>query len=578
MICRHLLRLPIRHFSKTKSKLQAKEIVLKPDPGVLKELETAMKEMTSEDLPLITHNTENVLNVQSLTPGRAMHLIDTDFETFFKTREINHQNFLLLIKAAGEQRNRSLVLNAVRQMELLGLSAHQGVLANVIIGLAKCREFEEAKKTLESAMEKKGVSISLSSAGLFLAGKSHDFELTQNIWNRAIEVHHLRPNLELMTAMVSACLACHQIKRCWEIYDTHEKLKIEPDDVLLGLMIKVCAKSKSAEKAKLLWHQMRRLPNVRYTAHHYDSLILALASRDDYAAEALERYFEMKDKMIQPTRLTFIAVTEATAKLGDVASAYNAIVQMNSLQIVPNNQVFDGLLKTYAGALSKVNVPKELKELYIKDAWKLFDSVVEKHRDQVNSHMLNSLALVLINGDHLEEAEDSVLPLFDRMNIEKTGLTYQVFLKAFFDKRMMVRVGNLFDNLVKTNTELLTIESLNTCLDTFIRIRDTNRLIKSLDLFILKKRTPNWHLMRFLAQMSNLPDDVYSKLRRFKFGDVILKDKIRTYFPISDMDKDYVFDKEVDRGRLQRKPKRGEKSSKADVRNAIANAGPPYTI
>lgn len=551
------LRLVAKH--KSRSKFQTNEIILQSNPDLIKQAQELTKMMANADIPTLPEKAENLISIESLTVGRALYLIDTSFETFFKNREINQKNFLLLLRAAGEQRQIKTVLSASEKMELLGIKNNEIISANLINALTKCKEFEKARNHFEQSLIKFGANVTLYSAGLFLASKSRDFELAKNIWTRATIVDKIKPNLELLTAMISACYANHQIKECWNYYDKHIELKIHPDDVLLGLMIKVCAKSQSAEKAKMLWKQMDKLESVRLTAHHYDSIILALASRKDYAEEALQKYEEMKTAVIQPTRLTFVGVLEATSKLGDIDSAYNAIVQMNALKIRQNDQIFDGLLKTYASALIKPNLPKELKEMYLADAWKLFDSIVETSPSQVTAHILNSLALVHVNGDKLEEAEDAVLPLFEKFGIQKNGDTYKVFIQGFFRNRNLVKVRLIFDNLVNIDTNLLNLDSLNTCLDTFIRIRDVDRITKTLDIFQEKQRTPQWKFMHYLADMGNLPDEIYARLRSFKFGEIILRDKPRTFFPKSDLEREFMTRKEMDRSRVRSQLRKGEK-------------------
>ena len=89
-------------------------------------------------------------------------------------------------------------------MALLGLKPNDGVVATVVVSLAKCREFKDALKAFEDGVEQFGPSVTLYSAGLLLAGKSMNFQLVQNLWKRGTEVDKLKPNLELLTSMVSA--------------------------------------------------------------------------------------------------------------------------------------------------------------------------------------------------------------------------------------------------------------------------------------------------------------------------------------------------------------------------------------
>ena len=53
---------------------------------------------------------------------------------------------------------------------------------------------------------------------------------------------------------------------------------LEKDDVLLGNMIKVCSKTKEAERAIKLWKEMKDLKGINLTSLHYNAIIMALSS------------------------------------------------------------------------------------------------------------------------------------------------------------------------------------------------------------------------------------------------------------------------------------------------------------
>lgn len=536
-----------RLFSKMRPKFVQKEIVLKSDPNLRKKTQEFVQLAFKEPQENIPKEGASIINIDTITANKALSLIDTSFESFFKNRSIETSNFDLLIKVAGEKKRVTEAINAFDKMSLLKVKKNISTYCNLVVALSKNKDFKKAMVIFEEGVLKFGGSTALYSSALFACARDKNYELAENIWTRATRLEAITPDVVLLTSMITVCLFTHNIKQCWTLFEQCEKWKIEPDDVLLGTMIRICAKSKSAEKAKLFWDKLRKIPHVRFTAHHYNALILALASRKDYAEEAIEKYEEMMDCKIESNRLTFVGLLEATSKLGDVDTAFNAIVQMNALKITHNDQIYDGLLKTYASALSFPKVPKTLKELYLKDAWKLFDLIVEGDRKVLTSAVLNSLLRVHVNADQLIQAEESVLPLFDKFGVTKNAGTYSVFIQAFFDKRNLVKVKLMFDNLVVTDTKLFNLESLNVCLDTFIRIRDVPRIEKCFDVFFEMKKDPERRLIQFLAEMTNLPAEIYDKLRSFKFGETILKEKLRTYFPVDDFDKQMILSKERQR-------------------------------
>lgn len=80
---------------------------------------------------------------------------------------------------------------------------------------------------------------------------------------------------------------------------------MEKDDVVLGLMMKVCGLTADAEKAIKFFNEINELPEVRIHTLHYSNLIDTLSKRRDYAERALEYYDLMVYKKIQPDYLTF---------------------------------------------------------------------------------------------------------------------------------------------------------------------------------------------------------------------------------------------------------------------------------
>lgn len=93
-------------------------------------------------------------------------------------------------------------------------------------------------------------------------------------------------------------------------------------------MIRICALDSSAEKAKLIFEDIKKMPSVRLTCLHYNSLIKALSTRKDYAEEAIEVYTRMINDEIKPDSNTFVNLLMATSKIGDIATSFNAMTFM----------------------------------------------------------------------------------------------------------------------------------------------------------------------------------------------------------------------------------------------------------
>ena len=64
---------------------------------------------------------------------------------------------------------------------------------------------------------------------------------------------------------------------------------------------------------------------------------------------------------------------------------------MRELKIPMNKYIYNGLIRVYGGAFEMQNVGEDLREMYLKDAWTLFENMQAIDRIPVNTVVLNSL-------------------------------------------------------------------------------------------------------------------------------------------------------------------------------------------
>ena len=81
----------------------------------------------------------------------------------------------------------------------------------------------------------------------------------------------------------------------------------------------------------------------------------------------------MQIKGVTPDEHTYVAVFRATSKIGDIQTAYDALQDMKIHGFPMTEHVYNGLIRTYAGAAAKREVREVHIDEYIKDAWELFD-------------------------------------------------------------------------------------------------------------------------------------------------------------------------------------------------------------
>ena len=72
-------------------------------------------------------------------------------------------------------------------------------------------------------------------------------------------------------------------------------------------------------------------------------------------------------------------------------------------------------------------------DIYIKDAWELFEQMKEDPEVEINNHILNSLLLLHCNAIRTEEIEAYVLPLYEKHKIKYDVYTFQHLCKLYLN-------------------------------------------------------------------------------------------------------------------------------------------------
>jgi len=216
-----------------------------------------------------------------------------------------------------------------------------------------------------------------------------------------------------------------------------------------------------------------------------------------------------------PDSDTFIALFKACSTIGDVKTAFNGIIQLKQLNIPLSSYMYNGLLRTYAGACSLELVTQELRDLYSKDAWKLFKELQTTDKIPVNINILNSLLLVHTKAHDLAQVEGAVLPLYEKYNIKPDPFTYQHLMEMYSEKREFKALLKVFENMKKANSTP-TFFALNYYLDTAIRLEDTDMIVDALKEFKKINREPKRYYLVKLGNAQDMPDRVYLELIEFK--------------------------------------------------------------
>eukprot|EP01017_Pseudomicrothorax_dubius_P039719 TRINITY_DN6127_c0_g1_i7.p1 TRINITY_DN6127_c0_g1~~TRINITY_DN6127_c0_g1_i7.p1 ORF type:complete len:302 (-),score=50.16 TRINITY_DN6127_c0_g1_i7:136-1041(-) len=289
-------------------------------------------------------------------------------------------------------------------------------------------------------------------------------------------------------------------------------------------MMKICSYTHNAEKAKVLYGHLDNMP-VLENCIPYNALIKALGSRESYAGEAIEVFNRMISLKVIPDSDSYVAVLKACAKIGDVKTAYNVLHYMRQQGLQPNVYIFNGLLRTYAGACASKDVALDVKEQYVKDAWSLFRQMQDEYKLPVNVNILNSLLLVHTKSFKVADVEGMVLPLYEKYGIALDQFTYEHLVDLYHAKRDFGPVFRLNDQLIAAGLTP-SFNTLSNVLESAMRIANTDKIVEALQAFRKIGRQPkNIHLKR-LGEGANMPDRVYLELMQFENKYGIIADKV----------------------------------------------------
>lgn len=91
-----------------------------------------------------------------------------------------------------------------------------------------------------------------------------------------------------------------------------------------------------------------------------------------------------------------------------------------------NKYILNAAIKVYGGVVKSEYMTNDLIDIYVKDAWKLFETAV--NLKLVDVFILNSLLSVHVKALREEEIDGLVLPLYEKYNLTKNTETYENLL------------------------------------------------------------------------------------------------------------------------------------------------------
>jgi len=515
--------------NKSQSGLLIKQTRKMQSPGMTPEQREATINVFNEQMGNMRFSKMQLTDPDSVRVQDIYKQMDSSLEGFFYKRKYDLKNFNFLLQILSEQKKPLEALKVFQKMKDMGIQPNQITYLQLLTTISKSKDAKKAEEIfLEAKNDPKiGIGIQMYNSLIMCYTRRHEPDMAYKILLEMKE-NGFKPDIVCYTTVINAYKNARNLKKCWELFDQAIMDEfLPPDENLLGLMIEICAGSHDAEKAKRYFKDLVDM-DFKQTCLPYNAIIKALGSRKDYAAEAVDFYNQMIGKQIIPDADTYIALFKACGMIGDVKTAYNGLMQMKEQNIPMSVYMYNGLLRTYAGACGIPRCSIEIKEMYIEDAWNLFKQLQTIDNLPMSAQILNSLLMVHAKANMKEKIEGLVLPLYEKYGIKKDEYTYQHLMELYMTKRDLDTVDRLY-GIAKKEGIPITYNSMNIYLELAMRIQDTDKIVESLQDFKKAGREPKEALLKKLGFADDMPDRVYLELSEFdrKFG--FVSDRVRRH-------------------------------------------------
>lgn len=176
------------------------------------------------------------------------------------------------------------------------------------------------------------------------------------------------------------------------------------------------------------------------------------------------------------------------------------------------SHVYNGLIRTYAGAAGIRHMKESHIDQYLKDSWDLFEQLRQNPDAEVNIQILNSLTFLHCQALRVEELDSKVLPLYEKYKIKHDIYTFQNLSKMYLNLSDYEMVKTLYKSLKSENIQPNQFY-LNTVLEASMRTDDADIVYNSLQDFLEIKREPHYRLVHKLNLMKHIPDRLYVLLK-----------------------------------------------------------------
>jgi len=372
---------------------------------------------------------------------REMHSCLKDFEALVMEGSASVANCNELIRAQALQGRMDLAMQTHDTMKLHGYEPDDETFVSLLIGAAKLRDAELARR-LYLKMREQLISATPKVYAALIKAHVRAGDLASGVsLLHKMEDERLKPDVVVHTVIIDGFVAEGKLEKAWEEFHSVRTWKlIQPDEVLFTVMIKACAKACEAERALNMLDDLRTT-GLYPTDLTYGELIHAMATCPDHAHKAFDFFRQMQVEDMPLNPFIFGKLLQACRSLTDVRKARQVVQDMHRHEIDLTPPMYYDLVGLFAAAMRRPRITENERFQNLRCAWHVVAEARRRCRKLDWTRMLNEVMGVYIAAGLAQFAVD-MLEQFAVFQARPDTETYRQLLEML--GRDLKDIGRFF--------------------------------------------------------------------------------------------------------------------------------------
>uniref|UniRef100_A0A1J3EX58 Pentatricopeptide repeat-containing protein, chloroplastic n=1 Tax=Noccaea caerulescens TaxID=107243 RepID=A0A1J3EX58_NOCCA len=169
-------------------------------------------------------------------------------------------------------------------------------------------------------------------------------------------------DVRLYNAAISGLSASQRYDDAWEVYESMDKINVEPDNVTCAIMITTMRKA--GRNAKEIWEIFEKMSEkgVRWSQDIFGGLVKSFCD-EGLKEEALVIQTEMEKKGIRSNTIVYNTLMDAYNKSNNIEEVEGLFAEMKAKSLKPTSATYNILMDAYARRMQPDIVETLLREM-----------------------------------------------------------------------------------------------------------------------------------------------------------------------------------------------------------------------